>query len=436
MSSIKNLAKQAKKVSIKMSGLSTDKKNELLLKIANNIRDNHSRIEAANKLDVENAEKMVEAGTLSQALLKRLILSGAKIDQLSTYLEQVANLPDPVGIQQYAIRLADNLELFRTSSPIGVVAVIFESRPEVNIQVSALSLKSGNAVILKGGKEAAHSNRTLYEIIDETLAEFGLKGAVNHVETREDIAQLLNLDKYVDLIIPRGSNELVRHIQENTKIHVLGHADGICHVYIDNEMDLNMAVEIVHDAKTNYPAVCNAVETLLIHRDVAEEIIPPVFQRLIEAGVELRGCEKTSNIAMAHNIKISPATDEDWATEYTDLILSVKLVDSLQEAIDHINEYGSHHTDSIVTSNHETAQIFLNNVDSGCVFHNASTRFSDGYVFGLGAEVGISTGKIHARGPVGLDGLVIYKYILRGNGHVIAKFSGKDGQPFLHELLM
>lgn len=430
--SVRDIAQRAKSMAQKLANLETETKDQLLLDIRDNIQKNRDRIATANTLDVQDAKQMVKNGTLTLPLLNRLELSETKIDQLSTYLEQVAKLDDPVGKKQFAMKLADEMELTRVSCPIGVVSIIFESRPEVVIQVTALSLKSGNAVILKGGREAGNTNRILFELIDQILESYQLQGAVNLIETRADVASLLHLDDQIDLIIPRGSNEFVRYIQDNTKIPVLGHSSGICHLYIDKDCDFQKAVAVTLDAKLDYPSACNAVETLLVHEKIADSILPELLEALKKANVRLLGCENSLKTASRLNVEMDPASDEDWKTEYTDLILSIKIVRSLAEAVDHINFYGSHHTDSILTENSEAADFFLKQVDSGCVFHNVSTRFSDGYVFGLGAEVGISTNKTHSRGPVGLEGMLIYKYLLTGNGQIRSAFSGKSAQPFLH----
>ncbi len=428
---IQTIAIRAKKISRRLANLNAETKNTLLIKISENIQQNTTRIAEANQLDVQAAQVLVDEGSLSKQLLNRLVLSDDKINQLNTYLEEVAKLNDPVGQKQFAMRLAEGLELERVSCPIGVVAIIFESRPEVVIQVTALSLKSGNVVILKGGREAANTNRVLFELIAEILEEFNLSGSVNLIETREDVASLLDQDENIDLIIPRGSNEFVRYIQENTKIPVLGHSSGICHLYLDQFCDPQKAISVTIDAKTDYPSACNAVETLLVHEKIAPLLLTDLTTELIKAGVKLKGCARTKEL-MINQLDLEPATETDWGSEYTDLVLSIKIVNSLENAVEHINYFGSHHTDSIMTEDQDTADYFLKQVDSGCVFHNVSTRFSDGYVFGLGAEVGISTNKTHSRGPVGLEGMVIYKYLLRGNGQQKATFSGKDAQPFLH----
>jgi glutamate-5-semialdehyde dehydrogenase len=311
------------------------------------------------------------------------------------------------------------------------VGVIFESRPDALVQISSLCLKSGNAVLLKGGSEASETNRALAEVITEASESSGITpGWLGLMETRADVTEMLSMDEYIDLIIPRGSNEFIQHIMENTNIPVIGHADGICHVYVDAEADINMAVDIAVDSKCQYCAVCNAMETLLVHSKIAEKFLPKLNTALQEKGVEVRGCQQTCRI-----IEAKKATDQDWQTEYLDEILSIKIVGSLDEAVEHINKYGSGHTDGIVTTNKANAAAFMDKVDSADVFFNCSTRFSDGFRFGLGAEVGISTNKIHARGPVGMEGLLIYKWRLIGNGHIVADYSGENAKNFTHKKL-
>jgi len=408
-------AQAAKRASFRLAGASTELKNRALAAIADALDRNRGRILEENRKDQEQARKT----GLKDSLFKRLVLTDQKIDQIVESVRDVARLEDPVGKTLLARELDKGLVLRKTTVPIGVIGVIFESRPDVLVQISSLCVKSGNVVILKGGSEALHSNRILFELIrgaaEATDPVF--KDTLHLVETREQIGELLELDRWIDLMIPRGSNELVRRIQENTKIPVLGHADGICHLYVDREADLDMAVEVAYDAKCQYPAVCNAIETLLVHSGVAEEYLPRLADRL--EAVELRGDERTHGI-----IGAKTATEEDWSTEYNDLILSIRVVDSLEEAVDHINTYGSHHTDGILTRNETAARRFLSDVDSSSVMWNCSTRFADGFRYGLGAEVGISTGKIHARGPVGLEGLTSTKYILGGSGQIVADYVG------------
>jgi len=346
-------------------------------------------------------------------------------------VRSVAGQDDPLGKTLSARELDEDLELYKIAVPIGVVGTVFESRPDALVQIAALALRSGNAVILKGGSEALHSNRILFEIIEEAAASADADipdGWAQHVEAREDVDALLEMDDAIDLLMPRGSSEFVSYIQDNTSIPVLGHTEGICHVYVDDAADLSMAEEIAYDAKVQYPAVCNAVETLLVHDDIAAEFLPAIADRYETADVEIRGDERTRELA-----DVEAATEADWDTEYGDLIVSIRVVDSLETAIDHITTHGSKHTESIVTEDEERASTFMRSLDSASVFHNASTRFADGYRFGLGAEVGISTGKIHARGPVGLEGLTTYKYHLEGDGQLVATYAGEDAKPFTHQ---
>lgn len=405
----------AKKASKELLSEKQDRKNRALSLIAEKLMENREEIFQRNRLDLERSEKE----NLPMPLLKRLKFDEKKLADVIDGIHSLIALPEPVGKRLSATELDDGLILYKESCPIGVIGIIFESRPDALVQISTLCLKSGNAVLLKGGSEAKETNRILADVIRSATAEAGINpGWIHLLETRDDVNQMLKLDEYIDLIIPRGSNEFVRYIMDNSRIPVLGHADGICHCYVDSEADVEMAVNVVYDSKTQYVAVCNATETLLVHRDIAAAFLPVLKKKTDESNVELRGCERTQAI-----IPVKPANEKDWKTEYLDYILSVKIVDSLQEAIDHINTYGSGHTDSIITKNPENAAIFMDSVDSGSVFWNCSTRFSDGYRYGFGAEVGISTNKIHARGPVGLEGLLIYKYKLAGNGHIVADYA-------------
>jgi glutamate-5-semialdehyde dehydrogenase len=327
--------------------------------------------------------------------------------------------------------LDQGLILKRVSCPLGVLGIIFEARPDAVMQISALAIKSGNGVLLKGGQEALNTCQALVKAIQAGLAQTPIDPAVVALLTsREETMELLKLDRHVDLIIPRGSNSFVQFVQDNTRIPVLGHAEGICHLYIDRAADLAKTIPIVVDSKTQYPAACNAIETLLVHRDVAATVLPEVTQALIAKGVVLRGDASTQAIAA-----VEPATEEDWATEYSDLVLSIRVVADLEGAIAHINTYGSGHTEAIVTEDAEAAQRFMNDVDAAGVFQNCSTRFADGFRYGLGAEVGISTQQMPPRGPVGLEGLVTYKYQLQGDGHIVETYSGKDARPFTHRAL-
>lgn len=420
---------EAQTAALELAKLSDDERRHGLLSIADAIDEHHEELLEANEKDVTAGQQLLAEGEYSQALVDRLKLSESKLESISEMVRSVANQEDPLEKTLAARRLDEDLELYKVAVPIGVVGTVFESRPDALVQIAALSLKSGNAVILKGGSEASHSNRVLYEIIREATADLP-DGWAQLIEAREDVNALLEMDDSIDLLMPRGSSEFVRYIQDNTSIPVLGHTEGICHVYVDEAADLTMASDIAYDAKVQYPAVCNAVETLLVHKDVAEEFLPEIAARYEDAGVELRGDDAVREI-----VEMEVATEEDWSTEYGDLVLSITLVDSLDDAITHITEYGSKHTESIVTDDDERASRFMRSLDSASVFHNASTRFSDGYRFGLGAEVGISTGKIHARGPVGLEGLTTYKYHLEGDGHVVASYAGEDPKPYLHEEL-
>ncbi len=426
---MKDIAKQAKEAALKLANASAELKNRALLLIAEEIDRNRAAIMEQNAKDIEFAKKE----KLSGSLIKRLMLDDPKIDEVVKSIRSVTKLEDPIGKTLLCTELDGGLELYKVVCPTGVIGSIFESRPDALIQISSLCLKSGNAVILKGGSESANTNRLLVELMKNIVAKLKEipENAIQLIETHEDVKEILKLHDYIDLLIPRGSGSLVRYIQDHTKIPVLGHADGICHGYVDSEADIEMAVNICYDAKVQYPAVCNAMETLLVHKDVASEFLPVMARRYEEAKVELRGDPETKKFLP--NIK--DATDEDWSTEYNDLILSIKIVNSVQEAIDRINQYGSGHTDMIITSNEAIARLFVNSVDSAVVLRNASTRFSDGYRFGFGAEVGISTNKIHARGPVGLEGLTIYKYIVLGNGQVVSTYTGKHPKPFTHRAL-
>lgn len=424
-------AKAARLASLKLANLPTSRKNEALAAMAGALLKRKDDIIAANQKDLVHAEALQQKGELSLALVDRLRVDEAKIEKMVEGIRSVASLEDPIGRTFWAKELDDDLVLYRVSTPIGVVGVVFESRPDVVPQVAALALKSGNAILFKGGKEAANSNKVLYNILYEaSLSVDGVpEGWCQLLETREEIDELLACDDDVDLMIPRGGNAFVKYVQEHTKIPVLGHSDGLCHVYVDGKADLEKAVDIAYDAKIQYPAVCNAMETLLVDERIAAEFLPKILARYREAGVEVRGDEKVRK----SDSSVAKATDEDWRTEYNDLILAIRVVAGLDAAVDHINTYGSGHTDAIVSEDEKAAKKFLADVDSASVMWNASTRFSDGFRYGFGAEVGISTNKIHARGPVGLEGLTIYKYIVQGNGQTVAQYSGKDGKTFTHK---
>jgi len=420
------IAGRVKQASLELAAATTQLKNKALENIADLLLARKDEIMQANLEDLERSEKE----NLAAPLLKRLKFDESKINEAVAGINSLIRLEDPVGKTLLATELDEGLELYRVTCPIGVIGVIFESRPDALVQISTLCLKSGNAVLLKGGSEARKTNRILSEIILSATKEVGLPEFWAYLlETRDDVQEMLKLDSYIDLIIPRGSNEFVRYIMENSNIPVLGHADGICHCYVDENADLEMAKRIVVDAKTQYVAVCNAVETLLVHKNAAAEFLPLLKTALEEKNVEIFGCPQAQAL-----INIKPASKADWETEYLDYKLAIKIVDSMEEAIEHINTYGSGHTDSIITNDRKKAAYFMDHVDSGNVFWNCSTRFSDGFRYGFGAEVGISTNKIHARGPVGLEGLVIYKYKLIGNGHIVEDYA-KQQKTFTHKTL-
>jgi glutamate-5-semialdehyde dehydrogenase len=418
---------EAQTAALELAKLDDDERSAALHAVADALLENEDRILDANERDVTEGEELLAAGEYSQALVDRLKLSPSKLEDIASMVRSVAEQDDPLGRTLSARRLDDGLELYKVGVPIGVIGTVFESRPDALVQIAALSLKSGNAVILKGGSEASHSNRVLYEIIREATGGMP-DGWAGLIEAREDVNTMLDMDDSIDLLMPRGSSEFVSYIQDNTKIPVLGHTEGVCHVFVDRDADLSMAEDVAFDAKVQYPAVCNAVETLLVHESVAADFLPDMVARYEDAGVTLRGDAATREV-----VDIDPATDADWETEYGDLELSIKVVDSLDEAVDHINAHGSKHTESILTEDSDRAATFMRSIDAASVFHNASTRFADGYRYGLGAEVGISTGKIHARGPVGLDGLTTYKYYLEGDGQLVATYAGENAKPYLHE---
>ncbi len=419
------LAQRAHQGAKQTQAMDGEARRRALTAVADALDEHRREIIAANRNDLERST----AEGVAQPLLKRLRFDDAKIDQAIRGVRTVAAIPDIVGDTQFARELDDGLVLYRKSAPIGVLAMVFESRPDALVQIASLAIKSGNALMLKGGSEAMESNRILADTIEGASVAAGLPdGWMALLETRSQITELLSQDAYVDLIIPRGSNSFVRHVMDNTTIPVLGHADGICHVYVDREADPEMARRIAVDSKTQYVAVCNAAETLLVDSAVADTLLPSLAAALSDARVELRGCERTRALVPG----ITAATEEDWSAEYLDMILAVRVVDGLEDAIEHINRYGSAHTDAIVTGSTERANRFLRGVDSASVMWNASTRFADGFRYGLGAEVGISTGKIHARGPVGVEGLLSYKWELHGNGQVVADYTGAGGRSFTH----
>ncbi|NJR49396.1 MAG: glutamate-5-semialdehyde dehydrogenase [Leptolyngbyaceae cyanobacterium CSU_1_3] len=402
----------------------TEVKNRAIAAIADALEAKAAEILTANAADCEAAKT---AG-IAPALYARLKLDEAKLQSAIAGVRDVGSLPDPVGDVQIDRELDQGLVLKRVTCPLGVLGVIFEARPDAVMQISSLAIKSGNGVILKGGKEAIRSCEALVQAIHQGLAQTEIDpSVVQLLTTREETLELLKLDQWVDLIIPRGSNSFVQFVQDNTRIPVLGHADGICHLYVDRTADIEKTIKIMIDSKTQYPAACNAIETLLVHQAIASEFLLLAVSALQAKNVELRGDERTRAI-----LNIAAATDADWATEYSDLILAIKIVDSLEEAIEHINTYGSRHTEAIATEDATAAQIFFAQVDAAGVYHNCSTRFADGFRYGFGAEVGISTQKMPPRGPVGLEGLVTYKYQLVGNGQIAATYTGAKAKPFTH----
>jgi glutamate-5-semialdehyde dehydrogenase len=432
-------AQAAKSASHVLATLSADARNDALSAMHAALDAARDDILAANARDLDLARQAAADGKLSQSLVSRLDLGkpGKWEDMLKGILD-VRSLEDPVGKVTLRTRLDDGLDLERVTCPIGVLLIIFEARPEVIANIAALAIKSGNAAILKGGKESTESFVAISRVISAALEQTSVpNGAIQLVTTRDAIADLLAQDKYIDLVIPRGSNELVRYIKHNTRIPVLGHADGLCSIYLEQSADPAMAAEVIVDSKTNYPAACNSLETLLVQETALSTLLPTVATALAAKGVELR-CDAQSKAALSDvpNLTLVDATDADFATEFLSLTLAIKTVSSLPDAIAHINTNGSHHTDCILTESSEQAEQFMAAVDSAGAYWNASTRFADGTRYGFGTEVGISTNKIHSRGPVGLEGLMIYKYKLRGKGQVSAVYGEGEGKkPYLHQRL-
>lgn len=427
--SLTEIIQRTRNAAIALAKSSNTVKNNALEAIAIALEEQAALILEANQNDVIAAN---EAG-LPAALIARLKLDQNKLNSMIAGVRDVTRLPDPIGDRQIHRELADGLVLERQSCPLGVIGVIFEARPDAVTQIAALGIKSGNGVILKGGSEAVNSCEAIAKVMQNALESLYVQQGgvspyvVQLLTTRAETLAILQMDKLIDLIIPRGSNQFVRYIQTNTHIPVLGHADGVCHLYVDEFADLEQAVSIAVDSKTQYPAACNAIETMLVHSAIAAKFLPSAMMALQAKGVELRGCDRTQKI-----IDITAATESDWSTEYCDLILAIKVVDSPSEAISHITTYGSKHTEAIVTINQAIADQFMADVDAAGVFHNCSTRFADGFRYGFGAEVGISTSKMPPRGPVGLEGLVTYKYHLVGKGHIVADYAGANAKAFTH----
>ncbi len=410
---IEGLCRSAKEASYALSASGAASVNEALGRLAALIDEHRSDIEQANAVDIEKARD----NSLSEALIDRLLLNDRRIDGMIHSLRSIISLPMPVGEVIEGWVIDNGLKIEKVRVPIGVIGIIYESRPNVTVDATALCLKSLNAVVLRGGKEAINSNRVLVGLVKEALRDAGLnESAVNFVDRteREGVLHMCRMDRYIDLIVPRGGEGLIRFVSENATMSVLKHDKGLCHTYVDEYADMEKALNISYNAKVNRPGVCNAMETLLVHSGIARNFLPGFRELMEKANVRLKGCKKTLSILEG----IEEATDEDWDTEYLDLVLSIRVVESMDEAIEHINTHGSHHSEAIITENYSRAEEFLNRVDAACVYVNASTRFTDGGVFGMGAEIGISTNKLHARGPVGLRELTTYKYIIRGNGQV------------------
>lgn len=407
------IAKKAREASRVLATLEAKVKDAALISMAEALIAETDSILDANTIDIKNAKKK----SLSPAMIDRLKLDKKRITQMADSLKDVAALKDEIGIITDMKTMPNGLRIGKMRVPIGVIAIIYEARPNVTSDCAALTLKSGNSVILKGGSEAINSNTAIYNILKKAAEKSGLPdGVINLIKAtdRQAVSIILKQDKYIDLVMPRGGEGLIREVTRKSRIPVIKHYKGICHVYVDEYADLNMAHKIAINAKIQRPGVCNAMETLLVHKDAAARYIPVVVNELKANNVEIRGCRKTKAIVK----NITPAKNKDWQTEYLDLILSVKVVSSLDEAVNHIAKYGSKHSDTIVTDNEDNARDFLKRVDSACVYHNASTRFTDGGEFGMGAEIGISTDKLHARGPVGIKELTTYKYIIFGNGQI------------------
>lgn len=418
---IKAEAAKMKLAAPELAAASIEKRNMALDLIAKALEENKEEVFAANKIDLENADK----NNIAAAIKKRLKYDEVKMRDSIAGLKQLEGLVDPVGKVLLSRELDEGLVLQRISVPIGVIGVIFEARPDAMVQVASLCIKSGNCAILKGGKETANTNKVLFEIIKKSAIEAGLpEGCLLQAEQHNEIDELLACDQDVDLLIPRGSNNFVRYIMEHTKIPVMGHSSGICHIYVDEKADQELAVPVILDAKIQYPAACNAVETVLVNRSIAEEFLPKLAKGLDGAGVKLRGTKEAADIvASKTGLNVELMQEDAFAKEYNDLIISLKVVSDVKEAVKHINYFGSHHTDCIITEDSASAAYFAQMVDSAGVYQNVSTRFADGFRYGFGAEVGISTGKLHARGPVGLDGLVTYKYTLKGNGQIVGDYA-------------
>ena len=420
---MKEIAKKVKADSFLLMASSNEMRNTCLKNIIENLNKDKEHILAQNKRDIENAENE----NISSSILSRLLFDEHKMDTVIAGINDLIKMSDPIGSITLKRELDEGLVLTRTTTPIGVIGVIFEARPDALVQIASLCIKSGNAAILKGGSEALLTNRALFESIKRAVKDSNLpEHALVQLEARSDVSELLSCYEYVDLLIPRGSNSFVKYIMDNTSIPVMGHADGICHTYVDEEFDLDKSIRILVDAKTQYPSACNTTETILVHKNAVDKLFPRLNKAFNDAQIKVFAhkniIDKFDNATLA--------TDNSFHTEYLEKTVNVKTVDDIDEAINHINTYGSHHTDAILTNIDSNADYFMNRVDSANVYKNCSTRFADGFRYGFGAEVGISTGKLHARGPVGLEGLCTYKYKLYGNGDIVADYA--DGKKEFH----
>ena len=420
---MKEIAKKVKADSFLLMASSNEMRNTCLKNIIENLKKDKEHILAQNKRDIENAKNE----NISSSILSRLLFDEHKMDTVIAGINDLIKMADPIGKITLKRELDEGLVLTRTTTPIGVIGVIFEARPDALVQIASLCIKSGNAAILKGGSEALLTNRALFESIKRAIKDSNLpEHALVQLEARSDVSELLSCYEYVDLLIPRGSNSFVKYIMDNTNIPVMGHADGICHTYVDEEFDLDKSVRILVDAKTQYPSACNTTETILVHKNAVDKLFPRLNKAFNDARIKVFAHK---NIIDKFDNAV-PATDNSFHTEYLEKTVNVKTVDNIDEAINHINTYGSHHTDAILTNIDSNADYFMNRVDSANVYKNCSTRFADGFRYGFGAEVGISTGKLHARGPVGLEGLCTYKYKLYGNGDIVADYA--DGKKEFH----
>lgn len=429
---LQNVAAVAKESSRQLAVLTPQARQQILEAVAAEIEGSAEAICEANDQDVIAAKRRSNQSGISSSALARMTLSEEKLLQMARSVNAVSGLEDPVGKILLHSELDDGLELRKISCPFGVIAAVVEARPDAVVQLCALAFKSGNVLMIKAGAEIARTTEVLLKVFKNAYERAGISSdALTNVKGREELYELLKLDHYIDLVVPRGSSELVRFISANTRIPVLGHADGVCHIYVDAAADLNLATSVILDSKIQAPATCNAVETVLVHCSIANEFVPRLVELLQLGGVKVRGCEQTRAIC---GEGVDLVNESEWHTEYGSLTLALRIIESCGDAIAHINEFGSHHTDSIITDDQQAAEKFLREIDSAGVFHNVSTRFSDGYRYGFGAEVGIATGKLHARGPVGLEGLVTYKYILVGKGQCVSQYIGPRARRFKHEL--